>query len=167
VWYVHSTKGQAYSQETNSSSCQIRCYIRTMTARVQLKKNLVVSLKGLDSKLIKNGEPPDIKWLWLWKLLSKSDWSIIKPVLHRTTIWLFHISHNPMHHCHCSRWSIILCTTLWSTPIPISLCFFLIMMMLALAGILYLPFQFNCIFPLFCYVHVFLIGRHSHVAWCL
>jgi hypothetical protein len=34
VRYVHLTKGQAYS-----FSCQIGCYIRSMTARVQLKKS--------------------------------------------------------------------------------------------------------------------------------
>jgi hypothetical protein len=35
----------------NSSSRQRGCYIRTVTARVQLnKKSLAVSLKGLDAK---------------------------------------------------------------------------------------------------------------------
>jgi hypothetical protein len=38
VLYVHLTKDQAYSQETNPSSRQTGCYIRSMTARVQLKK---------------------------------------------------------------------------------------------------------------------------------
>jgi hypothetical protein len=38
VQYVHSTKGQAYSYETNPFSRQRGRYIRTITARVQLKK---------------------------------------------------------------------------------------------------------------------------------
>jgi hypothetical protein len=47
---VYLTKSQAYSYETNPSSRQRGCYIRTITARVQLKKTLVVGLKGLDAK---------------------------------------------------------------------------------------------------------------------
>jgi hypothetical protein len=35
---------------TNPSSQQRKCYIRTITASVQLKKILVVGLKGLDAK---------------------------------------------------------------------------------------------------------------------
>jgi hypothetical protein len=48
--YVHLTKGQAYSQETNASSRQRGCYIRTITAKAQLKNSLVVGLKELDAK---------------------------------------------------------------------------------------------------------------------
>jgi hypothetical protein len=48
---VHLTKGQACSYETNLSSRQRGCYIRTIIARVKLKKSLVVSLKGLDAKM--------------------------------------------------------------------------------------------------------------------
>jgi hypothetical protein len=48
---AHLTKGQAYSLETNPSSRQRGCYVRTNTARVHLgEKSLVVSLKGLDAK---------------------------------------------------------------------------------------------------------------------
>jgi hypothetical protein len=46
---VHFTKGQAYSWERTPSSRQRGSYIRTITARFQLKKSLVVSLKGLDA----------------------------------------------------------------------------------------------------------------------
>jgi hypothetical protein len=43
-------ESQAYSYETNLSSRQ-RCNIRTITARVQLKKeSLIVDLKGLYTK---------------------------------------------------------------------------------------------------------------------
>jgi hypothetical protein len=42
---VHLAKGQACTQETNQSFRQGGCYIRIMTARVQLKKSLFVSLK--------------------------------------------------------------------------------------------------------------------------
>jgi hypothetical protein len=35
VWYIHLTKGQAYSYGANPSSHQRGCYIRIMTARVQ------------------------------------------------------------------------------------------------------------------------------------
>jgi hypothetical protein len=48
--YVHLTKGQAYSLETNPSSRQRGCNIRTITATFQLKKSLVVSLKRLGAK---------------------------------------------------------------------------------------------------------------------
>jgi hypothetical protein len=52
VRYVHLTKGQSYSYETHSSSPQRVGYTRTMNARVKLqkKKSLVVSLKGLGAK---------------------------------------------------------------------------------------------------------------------
>jgi hypothetical protein len=51
VRYVHLTKGQAYPYEINPSSRQGGCYVRTMIARVQLqKKILVVILKGLGAK---------------------------------------------------------------------------------------------------------------------
>jgi hypothetical protein len=44
-------KGEAYSQETNPSSRQRRCYIRTMAVKVQLQKDtVVVGLKGLGAK---------------------------------------------------------------------------------------------------------------------
>jgi hypothetical protein len=39
--YVHLTKGQAYSYETNPSFRQRGCYIKTMTAKVQLKKSMI------------------------------------------------------------------------------------------------------------------------------
>jgi hypothetical protein len=53
VPYVHFDKGHAYSLETDPFIRQRGCYIRAMTARVQLKKkSLVVILKGLDAKTI-------------------------------------------------------------------------------------------------------------------
>jgi hypothetical protein len=49
---VYLTKGQVYSKETNPFSRQRGCYIRTSTARVQLKKkSLVVGLKGPGAKV--------------------------------------------------------------------------------------------------------------------
>jgi hypothetical protein len=50
VRYVHLTKGRAYSKETNPSR-QRGCYIRTITARIQLKKSLVVGLKVVDTNM--------------------------------------------------------------------------------------------------------------------
>jgi hypothetical protein len=50
VWNVYLTKYQAYSWETNPSSRQRGCYIRTTTVGVQLKRILVVGLKGLHTK---------------------------------------------------------------------------------------------------------------------
>jgi hypothetical protein len=53
VWYVRSTKGQAYSLQAIPFSGQggYYEYIRTITERAQLKKtSLVVSPKGLDDK---------------------------------------------------------------------------------------------------------------------
>jgi hypothetical protein len=40
VRYEHMTIGQAYAQETNPSSRQRGCYRRTITARVQLQKQI-------------------------------------------------------------------------------------------------------------------------------
>jgi hypothetical protein len=40
VRYVRLAKDQAYSQQANPSSRQRGCYIRTITARAQLKKKL-------------------------------------------------------------------------------------------------------------------------------
>jgi hypothetical protein len=51
VQNVHMTKGQAYSYETDSTSHQRGCYIRTITTTIQLKNSLVVSLKGFDAKM--------------------------------------------------------------------------------------------------------------------
>jgi hypothetical protein len=49
---VHLAKGQAYSQETNPSSRQAGYKgIRTITAKVQFKKSLVIGLKGPDAKM--------------------------------------------------------------------------------------------------------------------
>jgi hypothetical protein len=50
--YVHLMKCQACSQETNPSSCQRGSYLRTTTAKVQLKeKNSGRGSKGLDTKM--------------------------------------------------------------------------------------------------------------------
>jgi hypothetical protein len=48
---VHLTKGQTYSLMINATSCQDGSYMKTNTARAQLKKEyLAVSLKRLDTK---------------------------------------------------------------------------------------------------------------------
>jgi hypothetical protein len=47
---TYTGQGQAYSLETNPSYRQRGCYTRTITARVQFKKSLVVILKGLGTK---------------------------------------------------------------------------------------------------------------------
>jgi hypothetical protein len=62
VWNVHLTKCQACSWETNSSSRQRGCYIRTITAGVQLKK---ISGRGFQGAWRKDeligGKPPVVK----------------------------------------------------------------------------------------------------------
>jgi hypothetical protein len=60
VRYVRLMKGQEYSHETNPTSRQRGCYIRTITTRAQLGggeelgkgggRSLVESLKRLDAK---------------------------------------------------------------------------------------------------------------------
>jgi hypothetical protein len=64
--YVLLAKGQVCSQETNRFSCQRGCYIRTMTAKVQLKKKkietLVVSLYKLGAKMY-------------WLAVNRQSWS--------------------------------------------------------------------------------------------
>jgi hypothetical protein len=42
VLYMHLTEGQAYSYQTNPSSRQRGCYIKTTTASVQLKNKISV-----------------------------------------------------------------------------------------------------------------------------
>jgi hypothetical protein len=90
VRYDHLTK-EAYSLETNPSSRQRKCYIRIMTARVQLGEP-----GGGQDELI-GGEPPVVKKLWFWGGVTSSSqtpsfvekWaSISKHVkLERTKIW--------------------------------------------------------------------------------
>jgi hypothetical protein len=62
VRYVHLTKDQAYSEKTNPSSRQSGCYIRTMTARVQLK---IISGRDPQEASCQDemvgGKPPDVK----------------------------------------------------------------------------------------------------------
>jgi hypothetical protein len=62
VWNIHLKKCQAYSWETNPSSRQRGCYIRTITAGVQLKKNSGRGSQGAwrQDKLI-GGKPPVVK----------------------------------------------------------------------------------------------------------
>jgi hypothetical protein len=62
VIYLHLTKGQAYSQETDPPSRLRGCYIRTMTARVQLQKEI----SGREPQRtcqdeIMGGKPPVVK----------------------------------------------------------------------------------------------------------
>jgi hypothetical protein len=61
VRYVHLTKGQ----ETNSSSRQRGCYIRTMTARVQQKNNnWLWTSRGLAPRRTDWRQPPVVVLLW-------------------------------------------------------------------------------------------------------
>jgi hypothetical protein len=74
VRYVHLTKGQAYSQETKPSSHQRGCYVRTITARVQLKEkiSLIVSLNGLGAKTNRQSQSNSdsdtvaVSWVGWW-----------------------------------------------------------------------------------------------------
>jgi hypothetical protein len=47
---TYSCRKAKYIHETNPSSRQTVCYIGIITANAQLKKSLVVSLKGLNVK---------------------------------------------------------------------------------------------------------------------
>jgi phosphoketolase len=49
--YIHLTTSQTNSQETNPFSHQRGCYIKTITARVQLKQSLIIGLNMLDAKM--------------------------------------------------------------------------------------------------------------------
>jgi hypothetical protein len=73
-------KVRAYWQEINPSSHQRGYYIRTISARVHLKKISGRESQGAwrQDELI-GGKPPVIKWLWLWLSLK---WSILSSFLH-------------------------------------------------------------------------------------
>jgi hypothetical protein len=90
--YVHSTKGQAYSYETNPSSRQRGCYIRTMTARVQLRNNISSGTRGVwRQNEVFGAKPPVVKvtlTLILTLTLTLSCWlSQLTVVVVRSVKW--------------------------------------------------------------------------------
>jgi hypothetical protein len=85
VWYVHLTKGQAYSKDKSLSSSQRGCYVRPMTIRIKLKKqSLVVILKGLGAKR---------KWLAVYRVVTLNlTLSVFKELImcvnYNSKLWL-------------------------------------------------------------------------------